>query len=82
MLAVHPVNKRRGIATSLVESGIQQAEVMGLPILAVAYKAARGVYQRLGFVEVDRIIKDDSAYGGRGEYSWHFMLYEVPKKAR
>ncbi len=62
-----------------MKSGIRQAEQMGLPILVVAYKAARGVYRRLGFIEADRIVKDASAYGGRGEYSWHFMLYEVPK---
>ena len=80
LLAVHPLNQGKGIATSLVESGIRQAEHMGLPVLAIAYKAARGVYQQLGFVEVDRIIKDDSAYGGRGEYSWYFMLYDVPNK--
>lgn len=79
-LGVHPRNKGKGIATSLVKEGIRQAQRMQLPILTVAYKAARGVYARAGFVEVERITKDDTRYGGNGEYTWYFMIYNVPKK--
>ncbi|KAK5661885.1 hypothetical protein OQA88_9993 [Cercophora sp. LCS_1] len=78
-LAVHPDNKGKGIGSSLVESGIRQAEKMGLPIIVVCYKAAQGVYRRLGFVEVDRITKDDTAYGGTGKYSWYYMVYDEAK---
>ncbi|KAI1388509.1 acyl-CoA N-acyltransferase [Hypoxylon trugodes] len=80
-LAVHPENKGKGIATALVESGIRHAEKIGVPIFVMSYKAGRGVYERLGFKEVDRVIQDDSQYGGKGEYGAYFMIYEVPKVA-
>ncbi|KAI1412367.1 acyl-CoA N-acyltransferase [Hypoxylon sp. FL1857] len=78
-LAVHPENKGKGIATALVESGIRQAEKIGLPIFVMSYKAGRGVYERLGFKEAERVIQDDSQYGGKGEYAAYFMIYDVPK---
>ncbi|OTB04521.1 hypothetical protein M426DRAFT_11415 [Hypoxylon sp. CI-4A] len=61
-LAVHPENKGKGIASALVESGIKHAEKIGVPIFVMSYKAGRGVYERLGFKEVDRVIQDDSPY--------------------
>ncbi|KAE8375269.1 hypothetical protein BDV26DRAFT_299842 [Aspergillus bertholletiae] len=67
-LAVHPKNKGKGIATALVAGGIAAAESIGLPIVTMSYKAGRGVYARLGFREVERVIQDDSQYGGAGEY--------------
>jgi len=79
-LAVHPRNKGKGIATALVESGMRQAERMGLPILITSYRSSKGVYARLGFVEVAHTTKDDTAFGGQGDYSWFYMLYEVPGK--
>ncbi|KAF7333331.1 Acetyltransferase [Mycena venus] len=76
-LAVHPDNKGKGIATALVESGLRQAKTMGLPVFIFAFKAGRGVYERLGFKEVWRIIQDDTMYGGPGEYGVYLMVYDV-----
>ncbi|KAJ7362605.1 hypothetical protein DFH08DRAFT_682672 [Mycena albidolilacea] len=76
-LAVHPNNKGKGIATALVESGMRQAKTMGLPVFIQALKAGRGVYEKLGFKEVWRIIQDDSMYGGTGEYGVYLMVYDV-----
>ncbi|KAJ7932107.1 hypothetical protein B0H13DRAFT_2520656 [Mycena leptocephala] len=76
-LAVHPNKKGKGIATALVESGMRQARTMGLPVFIQAFKAGRGVYERLGFKEVWRIVQDDSMYGGTGEYGVYLMVYEV-----
>ncbi|KAH8694012.1 hypothetical protein BGW36DRAFT_361834 [Talaromyces proteolyticus] len=78
-LAVHPENKRKGIATALVESGIHCAEKIGLPIFILAFKAGRSIYERLGFKEVYRVIQDDSKYGGQGEYGAYFMVYDVSR---
>lgn len=80
-LAVHPENKGKGIGTALVESGIQHAEKIGLPIFVLAFKAGRGIYERLGFKEVDRVIQDDTKYGGQGEYGAYFMVYDVRPEA-
>lgn len=82
-LAVHPSNKGRGIATALVQRGIEQAERMGLPIFIHAWKSARGLYLRLGFEEVERSIQDGSGeqYGfGTKDYNVYFMVYELRSK--
>ncbi|KAI1082213.1 hypothetical protein F5B20DRAFT_532571 [Whalleya microplaca] len=76
-LAVHPDNRNHGIATLLVESGIAQAEKMGVDIFVLAYKAGLGVYKRTGFKMLDQLIQDDSKYGGKGEYGAYFMEREV-----
>jgi GNAT superfamily N-acetyltransferase len=75
-LAVHPNNKRKGIATALVESGIQQANRLGLPIFIWAFQAGHGVYKRLGFKEVDRVIKGISQFGCSTNYAVYFMVYD------
>ncbi|KAF3070629.1 hypothetical protein GL218_00218 [Daldinia childiae] len=79
-LAVHPDNKGKGIASALVESGIRHAEKIGVPLFTMSYKAARGIYARLGFKEVERVIQDATKYGGTGEYGAYFMIYDVHKK--
>ncbi|KAI5928538.1 hypothetical protein F4810DRAFT_644084 [Camillea tinctor] len=78
-LAVHPDNGGRGIGTMLVESGIAQAERMGVDIFVLAYKAGLGVYFRLGFKLLEQLIQDDSKYGGQGEYGAYFLEKEVQK---
>ncbi|KAJ9132359.1 Acyl-CoA N-acyltransferase [Pleurostoma richardsiae] len=78
-LAVHPENKRKGIATALVEAGIAKARQLGLDILVTAFKQGFYVYRKLGFETLDQIIQDDSMYGGDGEYAVYFMEYAVSK---
>ncbi|KAI0469234.1 acyl-CoA N-acyltransferase [Xylaria cf. heliscus] len=75
-LAVHPENKGRGVGTALVANGIRQSERIRLPIFAMAYKAGLGIYTRLGFKEVNRVIQDNSLWGGVGEYGAYFMIYD------
>ncbi|KAE8149872.1 acyl-CoA N-acyltransferase [Aspergillus avenaceus] len=80
-LAVHPDNKGKGIGSALAASGIRYAEKVGIPLFVLAFKAGRGVYERLGFKEVDRVIQDDSQYGGLGEYGAYFMIYDIVEQA-
>lgn len=77
-LAVHPRHQGKGIATALVRSGLLQLKKLGIPIFVFAWKSARGIYLKLGFKEVDRLIQDDTSYGGTGEYGVYFMIYEFP----
>ncbi|KAM0263532.1 hypothetical protein ACHAQJ_001151 [Trichoderma viride] len=79
-LAVHPENQGKGIATLLVQSGMKQAEKMGLDIFILACKPAWGIYSRLGFRVEEELIQDDSMYGGDGEYAMRYMIYEQPLK--
>ena len=57
----------------LVESGVREAEKMGLDIFVLAMKAGLGVYQRVGFKLLDKVIQDDSKYGGKGEYGAYVL---------
>lgn len=81
-LAVHPRNKGNGIGTALVEAGLKQARRMGLSVLIVSYRASKGVYERLGFRVMGKVEKDDTAFGGDGDYSWFFMVWEGEKDAQ
>lgn len=59
---------------------MREAEKIGLPIFVFAYRAARNIYLRLGFTEVESVIQDDTEYGGCGEYAVYFMIYDVSTK--
>ncbi|MCJ1391101.1 hypothetical protein MMC18_003963 [Xylographa bjoerkii] len=79
-LAVLPDYRGQGIATMLVESGIREAEKIGLDVFVLGMKAGLGVYQRVGFKLLDKIIQDDSKYGGKGEHGAYFLVKEVEKQ--
>ncbi|UKZ92986.1 uncharacterized protein TrAFT101_007918 [Trichoderma asperellum] len=80
-LAVHPENKGKGVATLLVESGMKQADKLGLDIFILACKPAWGLYSRLGFRIEEELIQDDSMYGGDGEFAMRYYIYEQPLKS-
>ncbi|KAK1758314.1 acyl-CoA N-acyltransferase [Echria macrotheca] len=80
-LAVHPDHQRKGIARSLVESGIREADRLGLPIFVLAFNVSLELYQKLGFRELGRVLQDDSKFGGDGQYNTYFLLYEPGKGA-
>ena len=61
----------------LVESGIREAQKIGLEVFVLAFKAGLGVYYRAGFKLLDQIIQDDRPYGGKGEYGAYYMLKEL-----
>jgi hypothetical protein len=63
----------------LVESGIAEAEKIGVDVIVMAYKAAVGVYKRLGFEMMEYLIQDDSKYGGEGEFGAYFMERKTKK---
>ncbi|KAK9422273.1 hypothetical protein SUNI508_04952 [Seiridium unicorne] len=75
-LAVHPDNQGKGVGTALVESGMRQAEKMGLDIFIHAMKMGMGVYKRLGFRVEKELVMDGSPYGGDGDYRVWFLIYE------
>ncbi|KAL6799952.1 hypothetical protein J3E68DRAFT_397018 [Trichoderma sp. SZMC 28012] len=79
-LAVHPENQGKGIATLLVQSGMKEAEKLGLDIFVLAFQHGWGVYGRLGFSVERELIQDDSMYGGDGHYGVRCMIYKQPPK--
>ncbi|KAK6086324.1 acetyltransferase [Seiridium cupressi] len=79
-LAVHPDNQGKGVGTALVESGMRQAEKMGLDIFIHAMKMGMRVYKRLGFRGEKEPVMDGSHYGGDGDYRVWFLIYEQNRK--
>ncbi|KAH6645858.1 hypothetical protein BKA67DRAFT_695810 [Truncatella angustata] len=79
-LAVHPDYQRQGVASLLVESGIAVSEKLGVDLIVMAYKAAVGVYKRLGFEMLEFLIQDDSKFGGGGEFGAYFMARKAKKE--
>ncbi|KAL7933032.1 hypothetical protein V8C35DRAFT_306089 [Trichoderma chlorosporum] len=79
-LAVHPENQGKGIATLLVQSGMKEAEKLGLDIFVLAFRRGWGVYGRLGFRVERELIQDDSMYGGDGNFGVRYMIFEQPPK--
>ncbi|MCJ1472256.1 hypothetical protein MMC13_000903 [Lambiella insularis] len=79
-LAVHPDYRGQDIGTMLVASGIREAEKIGLDVFVLGMKAGLGVYKRVGFKLLDKVIQDDSAYGGKGEYGAYFLVKEYEKQ--
>jgi predicted N-acetyltransferase YhbS len=63
-LAVDPGFKGKGIASSLVQWGIDKAEEVGLPAYLESSPAAVGLYTRLGFKELRKIsvIRNDESH--------------------
>lgn len=77
-MAVHPEHRNRGIATLLVQSGLDVARQARLDVFLHGFKAGLGVYKRAGFKVLDAIIQDDSRIGGNGEYSAYLMEWKAP----
>jgi N-acetylglutamate synthase-like GNAT family acetyltransferase len=75
-LVIHPDNQKKGVGTALMESGMRQAEKMGLDIFIHATKEGVWLYKRLGFHIGKEIIPDDSMYGGTGEHYTCFTTFE------
>jgi len=63
-LAVDPEFKGKGIASKLVQWGVDKAEEAGLPAYLESSPAAVGVYRRVGFKELRklRVIKSDESH--------------------
>ncbi len=72
-LAVHPDHRRQGIALKLVESGLKEAEKMGFDTFVMACEDGKGVYEKAGFVLLEKVVQDDREWGGEGEYTSYFL---------
>ncbi len=80
-LAVHPEHQRQGVGHALVKAVLDTADELGIDVYIMAYEAGRSVYESLGFREIERHVEDLVNYGGEGDYTAYFMLYEARKKS-
>ncbi|PMD43700.1 acyl-CoA N-acyltransferase [Hyaloscypha variabilis F] len=79
-LAVHPDCRRQGIALMLVQEGLKQAEKLGFDTFVMACEDGKAVYERAGFVLLEQVVQDDSAWGGEGRYTTHFLEKRLERK--
>lgn len=54
---------------------------MGIDVFILAFQAGLNLYLRLSFKEVERVVQDDSKWGGKGEYTVYLVTYEVNKSS-
>jgi hypothetical protein len=59
-----------------VQSGVKEAEKLGLDIFVLAFRAGINVYKRVGFRTERELVQDDSVYGGPGDFRVCYMVYE------
>jgi hypothetical protein len=53
---------------------------MEMVVFILGWKAGLPLYLKLGFELVDRIVQDDSVYGGDGEWVSNFLVKRTSKK--
>jgi ribosomal protein S18 acetylase RimI-like enzyme len=74
-LAVGPDYQRQGIGSRLVESGIQQANKLGLEIFLVAMGGnALAMYQKYGFKLIDQNSQDLRPWGFDDSYDTYILI--------
>ncbi|KNG84920.1 acetyltransferase, GNAT family [Aspergillus nomiae NRRL 13137] len=67
VLGTHPAARRRGVATMLINWGLERAKEEGLEVYLSATQDGRFVYEKLGFearstVEVDGYVQDSMVW--------------------
>jgi len=63
----------------LVESGLREAEKIGLDAFVNAKQAGLNVYLRAGFEVLDKVVVDYSEFGVNGQEVFCFLEYKVKK---
>ena len=63
-LVVEPGWERRGVGRKILEWGLREADEMKLPCFISASPKGKGLYERLGWVEVGRVSIDEGDFGG------------------
>ncbi|KUI59146.1 hypothetical protein VP1G_06410 [Cytospora mali] len=78
--AVHPENQGKGVGTALLKHGIAKAQEIGIDIFVLAFVEGFRAYNNVGFITMDSLVQDATAYGGNDNYAVQFMEYRVGKK--
>lgn len=84
LLHTDPKHQRRGAASLLLQSMVDEADKLGLPVLLESSEEGHGLYQKYGFKDVEVLEIDMSKWGpGNMHLSWAMIrepksLSEVP----
>jgi ribosomal protein S18 acetylase RimI-like enzyme len=80
-LATLPDYHRQGLGKLLLDVCLQEAEKAQKETFLVATPAGSGLYRKLGFEEVDRIIWNISSHGREEPVTWLCMRKKPSQKA-
>jgi GNAT superfamily N-acetyltransferase len=72
-LCVPSEYRRRGIASALIQRGLEEAEKLGLDMFVQSKRAGVSVYRKAGFVLIDQVLIDASDRGGDKDYGGWFL---------
>ncbi|KAF5658196.1 GCN5-related n-acetyltransferase (GNAT) domain-containing protein [Fusarium heterosporum] len=74
LLHTDPKHQRRGAASLLLESGLKEADRLGIPACLESSVEGRKLYEKFGFKEVDRHTSDFLRWGGPSEVTIPLMV--------
>ncbi|KAF2090810.1 acyl-CoA N-acyltransferase [Saccharata proteae CBS 121410] len=79
-LLTDPAHGRKGAGTMLLRWGLERADEAGLETFLEATPMARGLYERWGFVVVERCGFELGGWGKEGEEGtvWHYCMVRPP----
>ncbi|KAF9776158.1 hypothetical protein IL306_005689 [Fusarium sp. DS 682] len=77
MLNTDPKHQRRGAASLLLRSGLEEADSLGIPVVLESSVQGRKLYEKFGFEEVDRDTTDFSSWGGPSDVTVPLMVRPV-----
>ena len=75
-LAVHRDHQRKGVGKVLVQWGLEQAKVHGLPVSLDSAPSGVALYRHLGFREIDKIVVKAEDYDAKEDYELLVMVKE------
>ncbi|KAL4930439.1 GNAT family N-acetyltransferase [Aspergillus undulatus] len=73
-LVTHPEYQGKGVASALLQWGIDEADRLNLMVYLEATEAGKPLYKRFGFDTVHEMDFDAAEYGGIGKQRYTFMI--------
>jgi len=80
LLITHPAHRRRGAGSMLIDWGLKQADVAGLPTYLEASPMGLPLYERWGFEPRKKTVFELDRYGGKGVEVNTAMIRPFPAK--
>jgi len=78
-LTVDVTRQRQGIASLLLEQGLAQADAAGIKCVVMSMPAGVRLYEKHGFVVVNKSVFDDTRWGGDPEYTMTYLIRQPGK---
>lgn len=71
-----PEHQRRGVGGKLIEWGLNQASLRGLPVFLIASPVGHTLYKKCGFRDMEKLSLDLSRFGIVEPHTTWAMIWE------